>query len=553
LDELDLGHEMSRMLRAHEGQLRDDAPEELLSRRKALAAAEPPLGGAQAFWVQEHSPLSAEAIEAMSVPTLVEFIQSWTPPPRDFFLSGQTHGALADVIRKVAPRRPSEFSAAAMLFAGLGPGYIRSVLEGLDEVVQRGDNIEWQPVMDLGLWIADQQRSANDHRVNAPFAEEETWRYVRRAFLDLLEHAMWRETPLVPAEHWRTVWHLLQRLALDPDVGAEEDGVDDGDADARSVAFLLNSVSGKAFSLLIRFPRILRQMQMPFTDVETTKSHVFDVIESHLQEPNAAGPTYTVIGHHYTDLIALDGDRARGLAAALFVPTHPGRAAWSAYLMNRVCLECGALLREQYSNAIDALDSTLTEATFLEKRLAGHVQTLFLSGVLTLDDDDLVARLFSHASPALRAEALWDVSRSLAEAPKSALPRHVVLWEWCARALPTDELRAFESWACARKFDEIWVLDQLLDLTLRGTQLSCYRLVEYLEEIFDKDPQRATRVLAAIVEHQKEDHEVHASRHAILRIVKRAHDAGEPARQEGRRLANLMTAAGFFDDFKDWT
>ncbi|HET8797513.1 MAG TPA: hypothetical protein VFO89_07495, partial [Thermoanaerobaculia bacterium] len=45
LDELDLGHEMSRMLRAHEGQLRDDFPEKLLSRRKALAAAEPPLGG----------------------------------------------------------------------------------------------------------------------------------------------------------------------------------------------------------------------------------------------------------------------------------------------------------------------------------------------------------------------------------------------------------------------------------------------------------------------------------------------------------------------------
>jgi len=427
------------------------------------------------------------------------------------------------------------------------------VLEGLDEVVQRGDNIKWQPVMDLGLWIAYQQRSANDYRVNDPFAEEETWRYVRRAFLDLLEHAMWRETPLVSAEHWRTVWHLLQRLALDPDVGAEEDGVDDGDADARAVTFTLNSVTGKALSLLVRFPRILLQMQMPLTDVESTKNHVFNVIESHIETANAAVPMYTVIGHHFWDLIALDGDRARGLSAALFAPTPAGRAGWSAYLMNHVSLECGALLREQYSNAIDALDPTSAKTTFMEKRLAGHVLRLFLSGALTLDDDDLVAHLFSKASPALRAQTLWDVSGILPDAPESTLPRLVALWEWSARALATDELRAFESWACARMFNEIWVLDQLLDLTMRGTQLSCYRLVEYLEEIVEKDPRRVTRTLAAIVEHKKEDHEVHASRHAILRIVKRAHDAGEPARQEGRRLANLMTAAGFFDDFKDWT
>jgi len=76
--------------------------------------------------------------------------------------------------------------------------------------------------------------------------------------------------------------------------------------------------------------------------------------------------------------------------------------------------------------------------------------------------------------------------------------------------------------------------------------------VEYLEPIFDADPQRVTRVLATLVEHQTEEHEVHAARHAVLRIAKRAHDAGEPARQEGRRLANIMTARGFYD-FKELT
>lgn len=552
LEELDLGHEMSRMLHAHEGQLRDDIPEELLSRRKALATSEPPLGGAQAFWAQEHSPISSDVVETMSVPALVDFIRSWTPPPRDFFLSGQTHAAFAGVIRNVVTRRSSEFSSAAMLFANLPPTYIRNLLEGLDEVVQRGDNIEWQPVMALGLWLADQERATSDHRVIDPFAEEETWRYVRRASLDLIEHAMWRETPLLAEEHWRAVWHLLQRFALDPDVGDDDGAVVNADADARSVTFTLYSVSGKALSLLIRFPTILRHMQISITDVETTRNHVFELIQSHLQAVNAAVPTYTVIGHHFVDLIVLDRNRARDLAAVLFVSTEAGRAAWSAYLMNRVRLECGDLLREQYSSALDALDANSTEASFLDRRLGGHAVTLYLSGALTLADVDLIARFFAHAAPALRTEVLWDISRSLQEAPPSTLPRLIALWELCARSLPPDELRAFESFACSRKFDEIWVLNQLLDLTLGGTQLSCYRLVEYFEAIFDKDPQLVTRTLAALVERQTEDHEVHAARHAIRSIAKRAHDASEPARQEGRRLANLMTARGFYD-FKELT
>jgi hypothetical protein len=551
LGQLDLRHEMSRLIQAHAGHLREDIPEELLTIRRTLAAETTPLGGVEAFWAQEHSPLSAEEVEAMPVVSLVEFIRSWTPPPREF-LSGQTHGAFAGIIRSVVTRHASEFSSAAMLFCDLRPAYIRNLLEGLDEVGQRGENIEWQPVMELGVWLADQERAAGDHRVINPFAEEETWRYVRRAFLDLLEHAMWRETPLVPAEHWRTAWHLLQRFALDPDSGDDEDAVIDADANTRSVFSALHSVSGKALSLLIRFPVILRQMRVPATDVENTRQHIFNVVESHLRAANAAAPTFTVIGHHFTDLIALDGDRARRLAAALFVPTVASRAAWSAYLMNRVRIECGALLREQYSDAIDALDANAAKASFLEENLGRHLVALYCSGEITLDDDDLIARFFTHASPALRTQALWDISGALAAAPASVLPALVALWEWCVRSLPASELRAFQAWARSGRFDEAWVLDQLLSLARRGTQLSSYLLVEYLEPIFDADPQRVTRVLATLVEHQAEEHEVHAARHAVLRIAKRAHDAGEPAQQESRRLANLMTARGFYD-FKELT
>lgn len=552
LSELDFRHEMSRLLRAHAGRLRDDIPEELLLIRATLASEETPVGGFEAVWAQEHSPLAAAEVQAMPVAALVEFIRSWTPPPRDLF-NGQTHGALAAVIRNMVPRRSSEFSALAMLFAGLHPTYIRNLLEGLDEVIQRGDNITWLSVMELGLWLADQERAPGDQLVVDPFAEEKTWRYGRRAFLDLLEHAMCRETPLLPAEQWRRTWHLLQRLALDPDIGEDDLMVTDVDTTARSVFFGLQSVAGKALSLMIRFPMVLRLMKVAATDVENTLRYVFDVVESHLQVASAEEPTFTVMGHHFVDLMALDGERARALAGVLFVPTGPGRAAWSAYLTNLVHLECGVLLREQYSNAIEALDRDSREASFLDLRLAGHVLTLYLSGALTLDDDDLVPRLFAHASPALRAKALWDVSRGLSEAPPSTLPRHVALWEWCARALPADDLRAFQGWARSRKFDDIWVLDQLLSLTPRGVQLSCYLLVEYLELIFDADPQRVTRALASLVEHQTEDRdvqEVHAARLAVLRIVKRAHEVGEPAREEGQRLANLMTARGFYD-FKD--
>jgi|GEM_PF-994421 len=552
LSEFDFRHEMSRLLRAHPGRLRDDIPEELLLIRATLASEEAPVRGFEAVWAQEHSPLAAAAVQTMPVAALVEFIRSWTPPPRDLF-NGQTHGALAGVIRNMVPQRSSEFSALAMLFVGLHPTYIRNLLEGLDEVIQRGENIKWLPVMELGLWLADQERAAGDQLVVDPLAEEETWRYGRRAFLDLLEHAMWRETPLLPAEHWRTTWHLLQRLALDPDIGDDDLTVIDADTTARSVFFGLHSVAGKALSLMIRFPVVLRLMKVAATDVENTRRYVFDVVESHLQATSAKEPTFTVMGHHFADLMALDGERARGLAGVLFVPTGLGRAAWSAYLTNRVHLECGSLLHEQYSNAIDALDGDSREPSFLDLRLAGHVLTLYLSGALTLADNDLVTRLFAHASPALRAKALWDVSRGVSEAPPSTLPRHVALWEWCAGALPADDLRAFQGWARSRKFDNIWVLDQLLSLTPRGVQLSCYLLVEYLELIFDADPQRVTRALASLVEHQTEDRglqEVHAARLAVLRIAKRAHEVGEPAREEGRRLANLMTARGFYD-FKD--
>jgi hypothetical protein len=175
------------------------------------------------------SPVTAQEINGMSVPDLLTFLAEWKPlNPLDEAPEG-----LAQQVTLAVADAPGRYAPEATEFAVLHHVYVRGLLRGFSQSIERGRVFEWGPVLSLSAAMVGDSPTGKDAN------EDQEWDWTTWDILDLLERGLKAGEAEVPIVDRGLVWTILSK--------ASEAPVDEGEPHA-----------GKELMTAVRRDRLLR-------------------------------------------------------------------------------------------------------------------------------------------------------------------------------------------------------------------------------------------------------------------------------------------------------
>jgi hypothetical protein len=151
---------------------------------------------------------------------------------------------LRELLNEVIRERRQRGRAAAR---GVDSTYVRGLITGLRDAVNKERPFSWAPVLRLCQWVVEQPVESGD---GDTWERDRGWRFTRKAIADLLEDGL-RLTPAqVPFELRQEAWNVLLPLTSDPNhqAGAEEER-----AESEPATTAINMTRGEAMHALIRY------------------------------------------------------------------------------------------------------------------------------------------------------------------------------------------------------------------------------------------------------------------------------------------------------------
>lgn len=496
--------------------------------------------------VESVTPRTRDELARMEVAETFAFLRTWRPGRLDWIaLKQDSPSTLAGELRAVVAMRPDEFLAAADSLSELAPVYVRGVVEGFTAAVKNRVRISWEALPSLLSVVSSTPRGANDHRLGAKHPEL-SWLYVRLAAVELVRGMIF--AGVLPPSAGEQVEAFLLELTRDPSPSVEEDVECEVTVESW-VSLAAGSVRACATGAAIIYAHwASRTLQSDAADAAI--SWMRNMLDERLRDDPSPAVRFA-IGAEFSRLLFFAPEWAAERVAMIFGDDLPS-PAWAGYLTNSTHRASFALLRPMYERQLAALDSTRTETSTAEKLLARHISALYANGEITLDDGDLLAQFFAHASAALAYELWFAISHDLRNDPSpEMLARFIAIWEWRVERGTPAELRAFDQWALSKALPRKWMLEQLTTLAQRGVRfLGYWNLVEELLELLDADPRGVLTAVRSMTKAETESAMLHATRHTLARYVEAAMGSSDAdVRNEATTLANILTSRGF-DDFK---
>lgn len=483
----------------------------------------------EATWVGPTSPTSADDIRVLDVPSLVERLQGWRPEPGPRAASPE---GLGRVLTSVVQADPAPYARDAVLFKGLDPTYVRSLLDGLQQAIRDGRPFGWEPVLELVEWVLSQPYAAADEE--SGWAERDPgWGWSRTASSRLLSGGLQQGATEIPTRYRDKVWPALASLAEDPEP-TPDDEARYGGSNMDPVTLSINTTRGEAMHAVIRYGLWVRASLEAGPESKDRLARGFDelpevrqVLEAHLDPARDPSPAIrSVYGKWFPWLALLDEGWARTHVKSIF-PESPEEsdrfwAAWDAYVV--FCEpynEPFKLLSAVYRRVINALDSRREPKRLVENpdhRLAEHLVVMLLRGVLDASEPGgLLSDFHARAKDELCAHAVRFAGRVLeregGHLPPAAWERLKGLWIQrldFARHSPdpkkhTHELGAFGWWFASEMVEADWALEQLeLVLNLVGEIDPDHLVAKRLQRVAASNPRRSVACLARMLEADRE-------------------------------------------------
>jgi hypothetical protein len=509
-------------------------------------------------WEGDPTPKTTKELGAMSVPEIVELLREWEPTGsrRD-----STREGLGITLAGAVRDRADAFAAEAATFVGLDPVFVREFLRGLEEAVESGADITWEPVLELCSWVLSQPRDIPG-RVERYSDLDPGWVWTRKAITDLLEAGLVSKSAPIPLEYRHKVWSVLEPLTSDPDPEDSRETERYREADLS-----LNSIRGRAMHDVFWYCRWLK-LALSDSDSEPRSTmedmpEAAELLASKLDPERERHPAIRCIfGWRFGLLLWLDELWAADHRSDIFSPDAMGNAAWETYLrLPAVRLRAATVLRSQYESAVDALNpgSAVTDHNDPLIGLAHHLMTFYWHGVLELDDG-LIVGFFSRAPGEDRGEALKYVGRSLRdlgdEASTAPLGRLMALWEWRVENADHEtgrssipEMEAFGWWFVSEPLPLEWRVSHLVQALAISRRIDLdHAVMERVAALAGDYPREASRVAELMVEGDHEGWGVYAWRENLRAIVSAIHQSGDTeAVERTRNLVNELLARGFPD------
>jgi hypothetical protein len=475
--QLELGSEQCKQLsdvvmRNRLSAFGDTLPPQLLPRRTQLIGelGEIQSSAATAVWHGPTSPVSADALGAMPIVELVEYLRTWIPT-REF--SAPSREGIARDLQQLAKNRATDWSKDARTFIGLNPTYVRGIILGLNDACTANVVIEWPAVLGLLQWVMDQSRALiTDHNAFDE-GEDPDWSWTRQAIARLLTSVL--TTPEAGLE-WsarEAIWPVINELLQDPDPPLDAE-------DRDPLTTSINSVRGVAAHALFRFAWWIHN-HLTSTSAATTLTfermpEIKIGVERVLADPSPA--IHSVLGDWFRTLFHFDPAWTIAHIDTIF-PETPERnpywlATWRAFAeYDQPYDPAFPVLQPKYAFAVGSLqDATEEERKKMgETGLGQHLVSYYWRGVGGEETRELLLRYFDSCTPAAAAHVLWSLGGGL-EGPDpispSTLSALARLWSdlhaqsagW-AELKRREVYRQFGRWFMSGRFDEQWALREL--------------------------------------------------------------------------------------------
>lgn len=509
------------------------------------------------------SPLEVEELVSKPIAEVVQFLKQWEAPAGHF---EATPEGLGRTLSEAVKERADEASRAAREFIGLEPTYVRSVLQGLRQALRESSELDWDAVVDLCAWAAQQRR--DEAPAGRLMERDPDWGWTRKAAVDLLGEGMVSKAGGIQIELREKVWAVVDVVLDDPNPTREDDTSTTMDPATHSI----NTVRGEAVHTLFRYV-IWLDRELDGTGLDRMPE-ARDRLERHLVRDLEPSPAIrSAYGRWLPWLHAADPSWTREHLTAIFGEA-PGSdplaaAARRSYLVfNRVWDSVFRDLLPVYERWVGDLagqqHSDLEAGPWSsDRKLGEHLALAYGRGLVDLAEDGGWTLFLKSAPTAVAKEAVAWFGRSLrsgeGEAPEPTLVdqlrgRAVELWEWLERELPEGRFAeiagAFGAWLASPFLDQDWVIPTLQNATKRAVAISDeHALIKSLEGVAESYPASALDIARNLIERDESSWHVYAWRGRLRTILIAA--VGDPAaRDSALQFIDWLGERGFHQ-FRD--
>jgi len=519
-----------------------------------------------------NSTVSQEQLKEMEPQKVVEFLEKWEPPANDP-LDRSREGTGRQLAEQVASD-PEKWSKVTQSFGKLDPTYVRSLLGGYRDALKQGKSFDWEPVLELCEIALSKPIQVEKRKPTVPFGEDPDWSWCRNTIVELLSEGMSGHAGKLPPSLREQAWRLIEKLTNDPDpTPKHEEEYLKSHEDPLTLA--INSTRGDAMLAAIQYGVWLKESESKEAQgswsFQAKAPELLKVLDTHLDiKKDSSLAIRAVYGEKLGTLTWLDKSWVISKEDTIFPIDEKQQAyfdaAWEAYIIFvQPFKELLRILGKQYKRALKEAGKHADTKHHLEspdQRLAQHLMVFYWVGELNLSKGGLVDQFFRDAPVSLRAEAVEFIGRNLKEdttLPEEVKKRIKLLWEnrlstvkRTKGAEDVQELAGFSWWFASGKFDEKWVLEQLLEILTLGCVLEGDHLIlEQLPRMTSHYPLEIIRCAEKMVEQDKKGWGVLTWRGELLETIKAVlASKRRDAVQTAKDLANSLVLKGHLE-FKD--
>ena len=507
-------------------------------------------------WVGPTSPMNEEALKSMDISELVEFLRKWQG---DHSIKGATPEGLGRVLAHIIENNPQPYAEHADKFINLKPTYVRNSLWGFNQAVKQNRNFDWNKVFLLMQWAVEQKViKTGDMQQQYMLDEDPDWTWTRRNIGMLILQGLESDPPILTLEHRSQIWAILDLLLKDEEPTVEQERESSMDP----VTLSINTVRGIALNSVVYYS-LWVQNQLKLQGISedqmlTLMPEVTSALTDNIMTETTLA-VRSVYGRWLPRIIALDKNWFVKHYHEFF-PNDPAKSnlasvVWETYLTFwQVSTDVFDLLEDKYTNSVAELNPENSTLSQIEQNLAEHIIILYALNKLKLGEG-ILQMFYAKASNALIDHALEHIGRSLLQHEgklnDDVSARLCSLWEWHKEHFKEPQkkevLAPFGWWFIAKKFDQLWELNEL-NYVLRSGVLPqpLYQVAEVLVENIHTNPKLTLENLNLISQNVKHTWEMHSIINFVTDILQYGiKNPEDEIKNLAREIINRFGSMGF--------
>jgi hypothetical protein len=515
------------------------------------------------------SPKSVDELSAMSITDLIGFLKTWKPTGR---WRDPTPNSLGLALRDVVTNAPERFAESINLFmnASINPTYIRNVVTGFCQAVEKGKLVLYPALFKLCRWVLDQPVEITNHDLPGGLRdglEVDLSRTQTRQEIARLCGKIFKDEANLPFDLREDAWKLIQPLTDDPEPDLEyEAKYDKGWSDVFTLS--LNTIRGEALHGMMHYAMwVCRQIQKAEKGRKPSLNdlpEVREVLEFHLDPKNdPTRTTRSVFGEWLPQLIFLDENWVRQNLDNLF-PSAPQlrplrEAALGSYLVySKPYKSAFRVLKDIFHKEVDALANWKPdndEDVSPQIQLSDYLMVFYAWGEADTELGGIIEAFFRIAPAKLTAEALEFIGRDLAQKDPSdpVIERFKKLWDWRIEIaggidkVPKEDLSTFGCWFASGKCGEAWAFSHL-EKVLQRTDIGRPKnfVFEHMADIFEKYPAESLRCLRLFIDRNQTPWFFGHKEKGVWNILEAGLAMDDPAiRDAAEEIVHLLGSKGY--------